>query len=151
MIIRRKGEKGPDITAVWEKNDGGFRIAKVIENSHYQYTVAALLSFALLMIYRKQINDLNSSNKLRKTPGTCGGSRIVSRDSSPATSRARARVSAFPPSPPPPSSTLVRASHFAIKVRAEYVKQLLHRIAYSDSAIAIRECKSLFTQSLHYR
>lgn len=53
----------------------------------------------------------------------------------PATSRAR--VSASPP--------LVHASHFAIKVQAEYVKQLFHRIAYSDSAIAIRECKTLFT------
>lgn len=133
---KKKREKGPDdTTVVWEKNDGGFRIAKVIENSHYQYTVAALLSFALLMIYRKQINDLNSSNKLRKTPGTCGGSRIVSRDSSCYLSRAR--VSASP--------SLVRASHFAIKVQAEYAKQLFHRIAYSDSAIAIRECKTLFT------
>lgn len=64
------------------KGHGGFRAAEVIESSHYRYTVALLLSFALLMIYRKQINDLNSPNKLRKTWCTCGGSRIVSRDSS---------------------------------------------------------------------
>lgn len=77
------------------KERRGFRVAEVIESSHYQYIVAALLSFALLMIYRKQINDLNSSNKLRKTPSTCGGSRIVSRDSS-ATFRAHVCFD-FPP------------------------------------------------------
>lgn len=127
---------------MWEKNDGvekrrtrGFRVAKVIESSHYRYTGAALLSFALLMIYRKQINDLNSSNKLRKTPSTCGGSRIVSRDSS-ATSCARAfRL------------PLRLCMRLTLRLRYEngYVKQSFRRIPYNDCAIAIRECKTLFT------
>lgn len=91
----------------------GFRVAEVIESSHYRYNVAPVLSFALLMIYRKQINDLNSPNKLRKTPRTCEGSRIVSRDSF-----------RHPLVPTPP---LVRASHFANKERAEHPWQLFHR------------------------
>lgn len=54
---------------MWERTGrGDFRVAEVIESSHYRYTAAPPLSFALLMIHRKQINDLNSSNKLRKAP-----------------------------------------------------------------------------------
>lgn len=130
---------------MWEKNDGvekrrtrGFRVAKVIESSHYRYTGAALLSFALLMIYRKQINDLNSSNKLRKTPSICGGSRIVSRDSS-ATSCARAfRL------------PLRLCMRLTLRLRYEngYVKQSFR--PYNDCAIAIRECKTLFTIGSNY-
>lgn len=107
MVIRRKGKKVPAILCSVGKDEGrsrrvrgGFRVAKVIESSHYRYIVAPLLSFALLMIYRKQINDLNSPNKLRKTLRTCSGSRIVSRDSF----RYLSRLSA---------SSLVHASHFA--------------------------------------
>lgn len=46
------------------EEDQDFRVAGVIEGSHYRYTVASLLSFALLMIYRKQINDLNSLKQI---------------------------------------------------------------------------------------
>lgn len=54
---------------VWERTveeDQDFRVARVIEGSHYRYTVPSLLSFALLMIYRKQINDLNSLEQITK-------------------------------------------------------------------------------------
>lgn len=54
---------------VWERTveeDRDFRVAEVIEGSHYRYTVASLLSFALLMIYRKQINDLYFSKQITK-------------------------------------------------------------------------------------
>lgn len=47
-----------------EVEERDFRVAEVIEGSHYRYTVASLLSFALLMIYRKQINDLYSTKQI---------------------------------------------------------------------------------------
>lgn len=48
-----------------EEEERDFRVAaEVIEGSHYRYTVASLLSFALLMIYRKQINDLYSTKQI---------------------------------------------------------------------------------------
>ena len=53
---------------MWERKEEerDFRVAEVIEGSHYRYTVASLLSFALLMIYRKQINDLHSTKQITK-------------------------------------------------------------------------------------
>lgn len=78
MVKRRKEKKAPATVRSVGKDGRGwvaarksFRVVEVIESSHYRYNVAPLLSFALLMIYRKQINDLNSPNKLRKTPRTC--------------------------------------------------------------------------------
>lgn len=58
----------PRFWVVWErkKEERDFRVAEVIEGSHYRYTVASLLSFALLMIYRKQINDLHSTKQITK-------------------------------------------------------------------------------------
>lgn len=66
---RREGPGSSVSGVVWERTvveDRDFRVAEVIEGSHYRYTVASLLSFALLMIYRKQINDLYSSKQITK-------------------------------------------------------------------------------------
>ncbi|KAK1136223.1 hypothetical protein K0M31_000788 [Melipona bicolor] len=66
---RREGPGSSVSGVVWERTvveDRDFRVAEVIEGSHYRYTVASLLSFALLMIYRKQINDLYFSKQITK-------------------------------------------------------------------------------------